>query len=584
MTRQGKTPLEMPTPVWKRVTNKSVSLSQAKKFFAVDASGSTEGDVMRAESEFVRGLHSNPNDNVTKWAGQCERPQLVDNTGLNYFTRKRQWTCAEATMKEPSAVAEIWSSDIWCFLTDGEITSGCVTSLTKLAVAQELLYIPLVLLVVGGKQPTPEESNIPVVLPFFKHATVGVFLFKDSFTGELYVIAAKGSLTPLASSTDDDSMVDLSSWKSYPCYANEAELMRRCEELGLRVVSSECRPAEEEVSLCSIENSGTHTLVKVNQLLAQYRIGLSDLTQLLEKEAFARVISFCKARNRLADLRAFLINLRQEKITVRLEDLNGASKILEAMRSTKLTSDERGKLGDQLREAHGENRTTCLRLEKHRNESHQEKRTINRLIHYGIAILSDIERSGYSPEILLRKSNRARRAERVSPADVHQLLSALRSTVSVNAFRDHCSICCGNDQIMSIVLKKLEAPEENTTDFALNFPLAAAQAEQNMGMISSQCICFQCALNCKKESIFKETLSAIIPTMDYSGSNESYMNHQLTLAITAGLSTGISGITQVFMTILDRTLETKDWCSDQSGLKDGQKDSETSIRRNTLKW
>lgn len=584
MTPQGKTPLEISTPVWKRVTNKSVSLSKARKFFAVDASGSTEGDVMRAESEFVRGVHSNPNDNVTKWARQCERPQLVDNTGLNYFTRKRQWTCAEATVKEPSAIAEIWSSDIWCFLTDGEITSGSVTNLTKLAVAQELLYIPLLLLVVGEKQPTPEESNIPVVLPFFKHATVGVFLFKDSFTGKLYVVAAKGSLAPLASSTDDDSMVDLSSWNFYPCYSNEAELMRRCEELGLWVVSSECRPAGEEVSLCSIKNSGTHTLVKVNQLLAQYRIGLSDLTQLLEKEAFVRVISFCKSRNRLADLRAFLIKHRQEENAIRLEDLNGASKILEAMRSTKLTLDERGKLGDQLREAHGENRTTYLRLKKHRNESQEQRRTINRLIHCGIAILIQIERSGYSPEILLRKSNRARRAERVSPADVLTLRSALHFPVSVNAFRGNCSICCGEDQIMSIVLKKLKAPEENTTDFALNFPLAAAQAEQNMGMISSQCICFQCALNCKKQSIFKETLSAIIPTMDYSGSNESYMNHQLTLAITAGLSTGISGITQVFMTILDRTLETRKWCSDKSGLEDGQKDSETSIRRNALEW
>lgn len=62
------------------------------------------------------------------------------------------------------------------------------------------------------------------------------------------------------------------------------------------------------------------------------------------------------------------------------------------------------------------------------------------------------------------------------------------------------------------------------------------------------------------------------------------MNHQLTLAITAGLSTGISGVGQIFMTILDRTSETKDWCSDQSSLEDGQKDSETSIRRNCLNW
>lgn len=53
------------------------------------------------------------------------------------------------------------------------------------------------------------------------------------------------------------------------------------------------------------------------------------------------------------------------------------------------------------------------------------------------------------------------------------------------------------------------------------------------------------------------------------------MDHQLTLAITARLSIGISGIGQIFMTVLERTLETKEWCSVQSGLDDGRKDSES---------
>ena len=50
---------------------------------------------------------------------------------------------------------------------------------------------------------------------------------------------------------------------------------------------------------------------------------------------------------------------------------------------------------------------------------------------------------------------------------------------------------------------------------------------------------------------------ATIRTIDYGGPNKKYINHQLTLAITAGLATGIPGIVQIFMTILDRTLETK---------------------------
>lgn len=71
---------------------------------------------------------------------------------------------------------------------------------------------------------------------------------------------------------------------------------------------------------------------------------------------------------------------------------------------------------------------------------------------------------------------------------------------------------------------------------------------------------------------------AIIPTVCYRGSNKKYINHQLTLAITAGLATGASGILQLFMTIIDRTLETKNWCAKDS------EDVEISSRRQVLDW
>ena len=77
---------------------------------------------------------------------------------------------------------------------------------------------------------------------------------------------------------------------------------------------------------------------------------------------------------------------------------------------------------------------------------------------------------------------------------------------------------------MSVVLKKSDTVEENTTDFALNFPLAAGQGKQNNDMISAQFICFQCALICQN-SIFKEDLSAILPTVEYLGANKAYINH-----------------------------------------------------------
>ena len=65
----------------------------------------------------------------------------------------------------------------------------------------------------------------------------------------------------------------------------------------------------------------------------------------------------------------------------------------------------------------------------------------------------------------------------MSANDADLKISGLDLSESVDALRGTCSICCGEDQIMSIVLKKLENVDENISDFALNFPLAAAQAE-----------------------------------------------------------------------------------------------------------
>ncbi|KAL8906566.1 MAG: hypothetical protein Q9207_001950 [Kuettlingeria erythrocarpa] len=135
---------------------------------------------------------------------------------------------------------------------------------------------------------------------------------------------------------------------------------------------------------------------------------------------------------------------------------------------------------------------------------------------------------------------------------------------------------------MSIVLKRLDSVEENTTDFFLNFPLVAAQAQQNADMISGQCICFQCATLVGSKSIFQEDVSAILPVVDYHGENKRYINHQLTKAITAGLVTGTAGIVQMFMSILDSTLETKEWCYFQADIQ--RSDPEVSHRRQTLVW
>jgi hypothetical protein len=152
--------------------------------------------------------------------------------------------------------------------------------------------------------------------------------------------------------------------------------------------------------------------------------------------------------------------------------------------------------------------------------------------------LADMEKSGYTADILSRRSNRARRAETTDHTDTEVFICAI--DFDAPAFRGECQICCGEDKIMSLVLKKLSSEEcaANTADFALDFPLAAGRFPANADIISSQCICFDCALfGLPGLSIYKEPIAAVLPTLEYANSNKQYINQQLYLALTGGLKT-----------------------------------------------
>ena len=167
-----------------------------------------------------------------------------------------------------------------------------------------------------------------------------------------------------------------------------------------------------------------------------------------------------------------------------------------------------------LREAHARNREIYQRLKDSPSGQFRLAAELNRPINRALAILSEYDKSSYAADILARKSNRAMRAGVVSAADADIHVLALDLSDTMDACRGTCTVCCGEDQIMSIVLKELETVEENTTDFALNFPLAASWSKHNEDLVSSQCMCFQCALLLER-SIFHEKIVAKILAVYY---------------------------------------------------------------------
>ena len=567
-----------------------VSLTCARKFYAVDASGSTAGKIIILEGQTVKRFHANPQSTVARWGSTCTEPVSVDSTfdaGGNlknsYWRGDQGGTYPQCVLDREAAMSRIQSADMWYLLTDGEIMSNDVEELAARANQYHVSNVPICMVIVGELRATPEMTNISVGIPFYAAASEAIILFKDASSRKLYVVAAKGPFMALAKNTD----VGLGQWDNLASFASEDAFNEACDIRGIEITRSEDRMDTSAVSLGPAWDATTKTLVDVTTLLAERRIDSKDLDNLLEESAFQQLTLICKTRHQISDLRAFLLRHKQQEVFIQLEDLHGAGPTLQKLQACGDNEEAKQQLAQQLREAHAANRKTYLELKNSPSEEARKARDTNRAINRALEHLANTERTGYTAGILDRKSNRARRADILSAEDAEVRLSSVDLSDAVKGFRSTCSICCGEDQIMSIVLKTLGSVEENTSDFFLNFPLVASQAIQNANMISSQCICFQCATAIGRRSIFKEDLSAILPVVDYSGPNKPYINHQLTMAITAGIATGTAGVVQMFLSILDHTLENKSWCSAQA-LSDGsvstKLDSEIFVRRQSLGW
>lgn len=565
------------SPSSTRACARKVPLTKALKFFAVDASGSTSGHIIRVEGQFVETL-CRPQDSIAKWGSSCSEPRALFETNHSYWNADQGGTSPGQILHCRSATRCVRHSDVWYLMTDGEVYQGHVEELARLADQEHVTNVPVILVIFGAKRKDPNSMNISVGIPVYATATEAMILFKDIHSGKLHVVAAKGSFSSLAKVPDH---IDLSQWDNLACFDDEKSFSQECDRLGIEVTYSSDRHDTAAVSLGQTWDSSTGVLVDIDALLHQ-KVNTKDLDDLLAEEAFQQLALICKTRHKLAELRSFLIRHKQAEVIVRLEDTHGAGKILQRLRESDITSANRQELTLQLREAHAANRQAYLAKRDSPSEEVRAIKKLNRAIDHALSLLADTEKAGYTADILERKSNRARRAEVFSAQDAELHLSSLDLSDSVDAFRGTCSICCGEDQIMSVVLKKLESVEENTSDFFLNFPLVAAQAQQNADMISSQCICFQCATLIGGKTIFQEELSAVLPVVNYSQENKRYINHQLTMAITAGLATGAAGVVQMFMSILDHTLRTKRWCSSQVDAQ--QSDPEVLCRRQTLKW
>ncbi|KAF2197395.1 hypothetical protein GQ43DRAFT_403159, partial [Delitschia confertaspora ATCC 74209] len=558
------------------------SFFDSRKFFAVDDSGSTAGAVMRRQREFVETIHrQGPNqlDSVSLWGSDCDFP-TTDMFSARWQSGHRG-TQPVTILQHKKALSNILESDVWFLLTDGEIEDRDVEELSNLASTTGIANVPVVFVITATRGDTPEKTNISVIVSFFASSQDALLLFKETCSRRLRVIAAKGCFAPLEGSTTG---IDLSSWEKMPVFDDEKALGKQIQFLGIQVSKSYCREKLGLGVTLGAEWDKSHdqpTLVNPDLLIKAGKLPLEEMERVFAEEAFHNLALAFKTRRCIPQLRVFILEQKIEQFVPKLEDVSGAAVIIQRIGDPGMPKEERESLQAKLREAHAKNRehyrATVSAFAGSGEEEAARKR--NQLADTALRVLSEIEASGFTAHILSRRSNRARRADVVTGTAI----SITELNLEGPAFKAFCLVCCGEEEIMSIALKKLDVSHssDNTTDFALNNPLAAGVKDFNVESVSSQNICFQCALHgLVGKSIYQEELSAIIPAIEYEGGNKSYIQEQLYLALTAGLRTGAAGVAQIFMAILDRRMGELDIMPlAGTGIRD-----ETSQRKRTFEW
>ncbi|KAJ8110670.1 hypothetical protein OPT61_g6545 [Boeremia exigua] len=562
---------------------------ECRKYFAVDDSGSTAGAVLRQERTFVdtfRESYPNTADTMSLWGTQCDNP-TTQFESVQWLSN--HWgTSPSRILKNSAAVKAIKESDVWFLLTDGEIPDNDVHSLADLACGAEVLNVPLVFLITGSCGSSPGTANISVGISFFASSQDTLILFKDVSTGKIYVIAGKGCFAELGGST---AAHNLDSWDDLTAFTSEADFYLHCQKSHIKVAKSETRAKSiGGIGLGAAweEQHAAPVRVDLDLLLGSGILSDEDMTSLLADEAFNALAIACKTRSRIPELRTFLQAHKSEMEVPKFEDRNGAAAIIASMADTATSDLDRKSLQEQLREAHVGNRRDYLRIvaEFDGSAAVQTKKRRNQLVDAALQSLASIQAASYSADILDRRSNRARRAQGI---DSTPTMGMATLDLEAPSCKGYCLVCCGEEEIMAICFKEAapEHAEDNTCDFALNFPLAAGGSETNVNLISSQNVCFQCALLAPNGmSIYKERLTAVVPAIQYDGNNRKYINNQLYAALTARLATGGAGVAQLFMAILLKLMKTKSWAGasmDSSSVASDEQ-HEAVQRRTTFQW
>ncbi|RUS27599.1 hypothetical protein BC938DRAFT_483020 [Jimgerdemannia flammicorona] len=556
----------------------TINFTNANAVFAIDTSGSVMGGILRAEKDLILSVannqHHRENGKVIAWNNSAYLPiSLKQISTIQAQAYGGTDPVCLLNRKETSEAIE--KSDSWWLVTDGTIDNNEVEAFATKIVQKKISHIPAVIVVVGDaptSQIPPASSSISVGASVFFLADHCLFLYADTNewnknSGKFYLLQSKGCYEQLGVV---ESLNQSVRWSDLPTVTPAALANITLPKTSPHTFGGTIRL--------------TNTLfVRIDILLdTSTHLTLAELQELFGDDATRTALLYaCKIRSLLPNLRTLLVRHKVEEITS-VEDIANAQPILRRLAQARRAAAPIHDLLDfqrQLREAHRRN-------EEHNRTLHAAKkaqaRAFNAIIELTLREIGQIERADYSAERLGRLSNRAARAERISDHSEFndQINSLMEDSSGVDGFRGECPICYEENAVMALTCKILPPlkTEANTSDYALNFPLACGSIPHNVNVLSSQIACCQCAdymVATTGRTTMRENATVVLPLVSLAQNPKLW---KVRLAIGLANRIQVGNLVQLFMAVLDETVTNKGWA------RPGEGNSDAMFRRDALEW
>lgn len=526
--------------------------------FFVDNSGSTCGAILRSEATFTQHMHPRQtalwnsstsvrlqDTNTVKWSSEGgTRPSNIYCPG-NYPDPPQEWTS-------------------FGLLTDGEVGSDEVRNLSQHS--HKTSHLPSILGIALGSGNRPISAcNVSVLFSHFTAARTAIIVTMDA-ENVVRVIRTKGcwehSFGVLPELSVSAMLFD------FPQVDVETLCSLRC-----------TRGTMQPPNTVLVNASSRPCWLHLERLLSLSAFQSHVLEGRISEEEMEDIVRSFHARGRLSELRHWLVGISASlDVDARRSEEEAASAaaaaasaaegespatiavLLSRLRHAKDAS-EREVVKAQLLSCAG-NAQAAAASEKESKK--KEQRSTKQLVSAGLRAACALEKAGMGADALGRLSNRAARAKKVDAVSLKKMAELETS----GAPCAECNVMLDEGPCALLIRRvSQEIAEENTGDFALDFPLVVGVWQRNdifcpdvIGTANGTADQIEAS---QSTVLGREDLVVALPIVPLSSeANRQELFLRLALAFNNGIALG--AVWQVALSSILNVLETKPWAAPET--------------------